>query len=168
MNRRALVIILLSWLAMVAWDFLLHGGLLACFYVADDAFLLPPLEAFQRIPLGYAAFLIIAVFIYWLLPRLELQDGRAAFVFGLKLGAFMWGAQMLALYSISTIQLDTALAWFLGQTFEMGVGAWVIFQGLQAESLKRLTWRVLAFLILSFILTIILQNVGLAPQIVNP
>ena len=56
MNRRAIGAILLSWLAMIGWDFLLHGGLLASFYVADDAFLLTPLAAFQRIPLGYAAF----------------------------------------------------------------------------------------------------------------
>ena len=110
--------------------------------------------------------MLIAILIYWLLPRFEINDWRAAFVFGLKLGAMMWGAQMLGLYSISTIQVDTALAWFAGQAFEMGVGALVIFQASQAESLKRLTWWVIAFFILAFILTILLQNVGLAPQII--
>jgi len=34
--------ILLGWLAMVGFDFFLHGGLLAGLYIQPDAFLLPP------------------------------------------------------------------------------------------------------------------------------
>lgn len=166
MNRRTIGIVLLAWLAMLAWDFLLHGGLLASFYVGDNAFLLVPLEAFQRIPLGYASFLLLAFLLNWLMPKFEIEDRKSAFAFGLKVAALTWGALLIGLYSISTIQLDTALAWFFGQAFEMGVAALVIYIGLRADSLKRLTWQVILFLILALIVTITMQNIGLAPQII--
>ena len=52
---------LLSWLAMIGVDFLLHAGLLASWYVEPHPFLLPPTAAFARIPLGYMSFLGLAV-----------------------------------------------------------------------------------------------------------
>ncbi len=166
MYKRVIGIVLLSWLAMIAWDFFLHGGLLAGFYVADSDFLLAPLEAFQRIPLGYVSFLLLALLLNWLLPYFEISGPKASFVFGLKIGAFIWGALLLGLYSISTIQLSTALAWFVGQSFEMGVGAYVIFLGSRAESLKKLTWQTIAFFLLAIVITLIMQNIGLAPQVI--
>jgi hypothetical protein len=51
---------LLSWLAMLGLDFFLHGGLLAAFWVQNSPFLLPPAQAFLRIPMGYAACLLLA------------------------------------------------------------------------------------------------------------
>jgi hypothetical protein len=46
---------LLSWLAMLGVDFFFHGGLLATLYQQPSPFLLPPSDAFRRIPLGHLA-----------------------------------------------------------------------------------------------------------------
>ncbi len=48
--KRPIPTILLAWFAMLGVDFLLHGGVLAAFYIRDSPFLLPPVEAFRRIP----------------------------------------------------------------------------------------------------------------------
>ena len=50
--RRLVFIGLLSWLSMLGVDFTLLGGLLAELYAQPSPFLLPPLDAFRRIPLG--------------------------------------------------------------------------------------------------------------------
>src|SRR5947209_7534433 len=58
-GQRLALISLLAWLAMIGLDFFLHGGLLAGLYTAPAAFLLPPAQAFSRIPLGYAGFFLL-------------------------------------------------------------------------------------------------------------
>jgi hypothetical protein len=167
MKKRIFGIVFLSWIAMIAFDFLLHGGLLASFYIGDSPFLLPPLIAFQRIPIGYASFFLTALLINWLMDRFELTSWQQAFTFGGKLAILMWGALLLGLYSISTIEPSLAIAWLFGQSFQMAIGATVIFLGKNSESLKRLTSWVIGFLLIAFVATILLQNIGLAPQIIN-
>ncbi len=51
---------LLAWVAMLGIDLLLHGALLAGWYARPHPFLPAPDDAFVRIPLGYAAFLVLA------------------------------------------------------------------------------------------------------------
>ncbi len=52
---------MIVWLAMLGVDFLLNGALFAGMYLHGGSFFLPPLEAFRRIPLGYLAFLVLAL-----------------------------------------------------------------------------------------------------------
>ena len=66
--KRPIPTVLLTWLAMLGFDFFLHGGLLASLYLTEDSFTLPPLEAFRRIPIGYFGFLFLAIFLVWVLP----------------------------------------------------------------------------------------------------
>ena len=54
-------VIVAAWLLSIAFDFLLHGGVLARLYLSDSPFLLPPESALARIPLGYLSFLILTV-----------------------------------------------------------------------------------------------------------
>jgi hypothetical protein len=117
--KRVALIIVLSWLAMIGVDFLLHGGVLAKFYVRPSPFLLPPKKALQLIPLGYLSFLLLAVLLVSLMNRLNVQGWRAGAVFGLKLGALLWGTVVLGLVSISTASVWLLLGWFLGQTGEL-------------------------------------------------
>ena len=92
----------LAWFAVLGFDFLLHGGLLARLYTEPSPFLLPPEDAFRLIPLGYVSFLIFEVFLIWLLIRLEIRGSKSGFLLGLKVGASVWGALALGLLSIST------------------------------------------------------------------
>lgn len=163
---RAIRVTGLAWVAMLGWDFLLHGGLLTSFYVAGDPVLLSPLEAFQRIPLGYASFLILAALLVWLMPRFELKEGRSAFGFGLKIGALLWGSFVLGLVSIVRFDILLGAGWFIGQTLGLGIGAAVVQQAAAASNLKRMTLFVVLFFILCASITIILQSTGLAPALI--
>ncbi|MCP4356848.1 MAG: hypothetical protein GY796_02375 [Chloroflexi bacterium] len=158
---------LLVWLAMIAVDFFLHGGLLASLYLEPGPFLLPPEQAFAFIPLGYLSFLLLAILLLWLMTRLGIQGWRNGLIFGLQLGGLIWGALMLGLLSISTIPAALAAGWFAGQTIELGVGGLVAGSGLAQNRLGRLALKVIGLIFGAFILTIILQNVGLAPAVVR-
>jgi hypothetical protein len=57
--KRLSAIALLSWLSLVGFDFFLHAGLLARLYIKPSPFLLPPMEAFIRIPFGYMSILLL-------------------------------------------------------------------------------------------------------------
>ena len=166
--KRPIAVTLLAWLAMLGWDLLLHGGRLAGFYVSDDPVLVSPSEAFQRIPLGYASFLLLAILLVWLMPRFDLSDGRAAFGFGFKLGALLWGAFILGLISIVRFDPVLGAAWFAGQTLELGIGALVVQRAAAAVSLRRPAWQVLGFIFVCVIITVMLQSLGLAPAVTIP
>lgn len=163
--KRPIPTVLLAWFAMVGLDFLLHGGLLAPFYIAENAFVLSPLEAFRRIPLGYAAILLTAVLLLWLVPHFSLGNWRQAFWFGLRLGVLLIGTQMLGLVSITTIEPALAGAWFASQTTLIILGAVVVQQANEADSLRWLTIKVVIFVLVAFIIVIALQSIGLSPAV---
>ena len=162
-NKRLIQTGLLSWFAMLGWDFLLHGGLLARFYVEESPFLLSPQVAFQRIPLGYFSFLLNAILLIWIMPRFELSSWKKSLTFGLTFGFFTWGTFIIGMVSISTIQIPLALAWIVGQTFEMGLGALVVHAGLNQASMRRVTFYVMVFVFTAFVMTIIMQSIGFVP-----
>ena len=64
----------LAWMAMLGVDLFLHAGLLAPLYDWDSPFLLEPMTAFVRIPVGYLAFLVLAAGLAWLLPDSALME----------------------------------------------------------------------------------------------
>ena len=119
----------LALLAVIGFDQFLHAGVLASWYARPSPFSLPPEEAFRLIPLGYISFLILIVLLVWLMPRLELVGWRVGMVFGLKIGALIWGALTLGLLSISTASPSLLLVWFLGQTAELGIAGMVLGSG---------------------------------------
>ena len=163
---RPIPTVLLAWLAMLGWDFFLHAGLLARFYIAESPFLLLPAQAFSRIPLGYAAFLLLAIALVWLMPRFQIASWQAAFAFGLKFGALVWGALLLGLLSITTIENPLAAAWFFGQVLELGIGAAVIYWAANRDSLRSLTWRLLIMMLALVLVTVVMQSMGLAPAVI--
>ncbi len=162
-QQRIIGVTLLAWLAVLGFDFFLHGGLLAELYAKPSPFLLPPIDAFQRIPLGYLSFLIFEILLIWLMLRLEIVGWRPGMIFGLQVGALVWGAMVLGLFSISTISVGLTAGWFFGQMVEAGIGGLVTGAGLVTQRPLRLTLYVILFVIITFIITIILQTIGLAP-----
>lgn len=157
-NKGLIYIALISWMSMLAFDFFLHGGLLAESYQQGDSFLLSPKEAFRRIPLGYLSFLILAFLLTWLMDRLAVSGGRQGWRFGLTLGLIFWGSFGLGLYSISTIRWQLLLGWWLGQAVELGIAGWLVGKALAGTMIRRLLWWVVGMMALSIALTVILQN----------
>lgn len=151
-----------AWMLSLGFDFLLHGGLLARLYARESPFLLDPLTAFQRIPAGYLAFLLLTVGLFWLFRRLDVEGWRAGAKTGVAAGLFVWGTLALGLWSITTARVDTLVAWTLGQGVELGLAGLVLGAGLAGTSMRRIWWRVGAAIAVCAVLTIVLQNVGWA------
>lgn len=161
--KRITLIIALCWFAMIGVDFLLHGGLLATFYVQPSPFLLPLEKAFRLIPLGYLSLLLLAVLLVWLMRRLDIRGWRDGLTFGLKLGALIWGAMVLGLLSISTASVGLLVGWWFGQTIELGIAGMFAGSGLGGARLTRLLMMVIGLIFLSLLITVVLQSTGIAP-----
>lgn len=152
-----------AWLLSVGFDVFLHAGLLAHLYARPSAFLLPAEDAFRRIPLGYATFLVLTVSLWWLFSRLDVKGGFTGLRLGIGIGLVLWGAWSLGLYSVSVAEGDLLVGWWLGQGVEMGLAGAVL--GAAAAGIRRRTlWtRVgIAWLLLAAT-TVLLQTLGLAP-----
>jgi hypothetical protein len=153
---------LLSWFSMIGFDFFLHAGLLSQVYSQPSPFLLPLDLAFAYIPIGYVSFLIFSIFLLWLMLKLKLQRWKQGFIFGLQVGSLTWGAFSLGLFSIATAPPTLLVAWFLGQTIELGIGGGVIGYGMTQRSLRRLFGQVVFFVFVSIVIAIVLQNIDFA------
>lgn len=163
--RRLVFIGLLSWLSMLGVDFFLHGGLLAKLYIQPSPFLLPPSDAFRLIPLGYLSFLLLNVLLLWLMVRLGLSGWRQGGAFGLRLGALIGGAGVLGLLSISTAELSLLVGSFIGQSVEMGIAGAIAGSGLAGKRLRTIFVSVVALILFLVVVTIAMQNMGLAPAV---
>lgn len=162
-KRRLVGVALLAWFAILGFDFFLHGGLLARLYAEQSSFLLPPEDAFRLIPLGYLAFLVFEIFVMWLMLRLNVSGWLSGMVFGLQVGAFVWGSLALGLLSISTASTGLMTGWFFGQTIEAAIGGMVTGAGLITDRPWRLMVYVIIFVVVAIIITVTLQSAGLAP-----
>ena len=160
---RAVSAVAAAWLLSVGFDLFLHGGLLARIYADPSPFVLPPEEAFRRIPLGYLAFLVLTVGLYWLLRRLAVRGSLAGLRYGAVAGAVVWGAMVVGLASISTATLPLLAGWWVGQTVELGLAGAVLGAAADGVSLKRI-WVIVAAAVVTLVaVTIALQSLGLAP-----
>ena len=151
---------LLAFLAVIGFDLFLHAGILANWYTKASPFLLPPEEAFRLIPIGYLSFLVLIAFLLWLMSKLAIVGWKSGLLFGLKVGALIWGALTLGLLSISTASPILLLGWFIGQTLELGLAGTVLGSGLATNRLRSLLVKVSVFFIVMVALTILLQNIG--------
>lgn len=152
-----------AWMLSIGFDLFLHGGVLARFYLEPSPFLLPPEEAFRRIPLGYLTFLGLTLALYWLLRRLGIRGSVDGFRYGAAAGAVVWGALTLGLFSITTATLSLLAGWWIGQTVELGLAGAVLGAAANRVSLKRI-WAIVAVAIVALVaVTVALQSFGLAP-----
>jgi hypothetical protein len=152
-----------AWILSLGFDVFLHGGLLARLYVEPHPFLLGPDEAFRRIPLGYLAFLVPTIGLYWLLRRLDVRGTIAGLRHGIAAGALVWGAFVAGLYSISTAALPLLAGWWIGQTLELGLAGAVLGAAANGVPMKRIWAIVTGAVIACAVATVVLQSIGLAP-----
>lgn len=158
---------LLSWVSMLGTDLLLHAGVLARLYADPGPFLLEPAQAFARIPIGYLSFLLLALLLTHLVLRLDIRSWRGGMLFGLALGASIWGALTLGLASISTATASLLAGWFVGQTIELGVAGAIVGAALQGVRTRRLWLLVAGWCVVAFAITVVMQNTGLAPALLT-
>jgi hypothetical protein len=158
-------VVLVVWLAMVGLDFVLNAAVFAGMYQVGGAFLLAPLEAFRRIPLGYLALLILAAGVVELAVRLGVATIADGVRLGAVSGAVLGAAWSLGLYSIATLSPQVALA-FAGIWFALlAVAGGVAAAGLQRSSLRGLTLRVVGIDVVAAIAVIALQSFGVLPTL---
>ena len=158
-------IILLSWLAFVGFDLFLHAGLLAFLYHEDSPAILSPLDAFYRIPIGYFAFFLYVAFLYWLIISMNFSLRNDIIKFSTIVGVFFSVSSTLAQFSILRVNEYLLLGWGIGLIIEFFICGIIIAYGLTGYSQKKLFYIVLLFDLLLFSITIIMQNVGLAPPL---
>jgi hypothetical protein len=115
-----------------------------------------------RIPIGYLAFLVLAIGLAWLLTRLEVERGRDGALVGAALGAVLWGALVLGLWSISTADPALLAGWWVGQTVELAVGGHVIGSILGGARLRRVAGWVGLVLAVGAVSAVVLQTIGYA------
>lgn len=156
-------LIVSAWLLSLGIDFLLHGGVLARLYIRESPFLLPAESAFARIPIGYFTFLVLTVSLWWLIGVIGTMGGFRGFKTGLFAGAVTWGALVLGLYSITTAPADLLVAWWVGQSIELGAAGAVIGAGRKMAARKRIYMTVAILIIGCLVVTVVLQTLGWAP-----
>lgn len=121
-----------AWLVFVVIDFLAHAVILAGWWRATEAYWLPPMELFQRIPFGYGAFAIFVGTMTWLLVRLRGPRPRAAeaLTFGALAGLLAGAGSVMAAYSILRMPASALLVWTLSTVIEAtgaaGAAAWTL------------------------------------------
>lgn len=158
-SKRFCLAVILGWLATLGVDFFLHGGLFKDFYLTSSAFLLPLDIAFKRIPLGYISFLIATGYLAWLIFRINVTDFYHGFLVGLLFGVAIWGSLLLGLYSITTIDAELAIAWFVGQSFELGVSGGLIGWVSAARSYRGPATITVLIVVLGLTGGVVLQNI---------
>jgi len=159
-NRgQALQVSGLGMITAVGFDFFLHAGLLSGVYSAGGAFLLPVEVAFRRIPFGYAAIAIQVLLLTWLMLKIHVTGWKNGLTFGFALGALIWGAEALGLYSVTTVPPGLLSGWFFGQSIELGFAGMVIGSGFAAASIRGLMIKVGLFFLACIVSGVVLQNV---------
>jgi hypothetical protein len=160
---RMMLSVAAAWVLSLGFDVFLHAGLLARLYAKPSPFLLEPEEAFRRIPLGYLAFLILTLTLYWLFRRLDVRGASAGLRYGAAAGVVVWGAFAAGLYSISTVALPLLASWWVGQAIELGLAGAVLGAAANGVPLRRIWAMVMIAVVACVAVTIVLQSLGLAP-----
>jgi hypothetical protein len=160
---KRLRVALLVWLAMLGLDFVLNGALFARMYRDGGPFFLAPIEAFHRIPLGYAAFLILGIGIVEIAYRLRSAGPADGIRLGVALGAALAAIWSLSLFSIASVHAEVALAFAFIWLALLLMGSVVAAVGLAQASLRRLAVKVVVFDLLCVVTVVALQSFGVVP-----
>jgi hypothetical protein len=155
-----LVAVAVAWLAMIAVDFVVFGGLFAgALEGADDPAVLTPEQLFTRIPAGYASFLLEVLLLWWLLrasPGAGVASGART---GAGAGLLFASAVVLGLWSFSTVPVLALTLWWATLLLQfLAAGAILAAAGTPHWRQVR-TWALVGSAAL-FAAGIVLQNLG--------
>jgi hypothetical protein len=150
---------------MLGLDLLLNAALFARMYQDAGTFMLAPTEAFRRIPLGYLAFLILAIGVVEFMYRLRVTRLIDGVRVGLLIGAVLAATWSLGLYSIASLSAQVAFAFAAIWWTLVVLGSGVAATGLGQTSLRGLALRVAAFDVVCIAIVIVLQSFGVVPTV---
>jgi hypothetical protein len=149
--------IVLAWIGAIAIDFLLNAGVFASFFASGDSFLLPPSQAFLRIPAGYASLflltLVLAVLIYRGKEMRAIEGMRMGLLYGTATSLVL----VLGLWSITTAPPAFLAIWFLDQILEMTAAGTIIASARRTLS-RRITMLIIVGALACFFVGVTLQN----------
>ncbi len=156
----------LAWLTTVAVDFFFYGGVFAFLFERDDPYVLATDQLFARIPAGYASFAIEVLALGWLLSRLQTGNWRDGARVGAAAGAVVGGALLLGFWSVAATSGALLASWWVVLTVQMAAAGAVLGAAVGVPRRRLARWVVVVALLL-LVATVIMQNVGVAPQLID-
>jgi hypothetical protein len=153
----------LAWFMTVAVDFFFYGGVFAFLFQRDDPHLLTTQQLFARIPAGYVSFAIEVLALGWLLSQLQTRHWRDGARAGAIAGAVVGGALLLGFWSVAATSGALLVSWWVVLTVQMAAAGAVLGAAVRVP-LRQLVRRVVVVALVLLLVTIILQNVGIAPS----
>ncbi len=152
--------IALAWLAAIGIDFLAYGGVFSGFFAEGDPAVLTPDQLFQRIPAGYASFLVEILLLFWLMRRSSVTGPTSAARLGASLGLGFGAALVLGVWSFSPASLALLLSWWFVLVVQMSLEGWVLAAWLAGD--RRKVQTMVALIVGgSVIAGVVIQNAGL-------
>ena len=164
-RKRLVQVIALSWFAVIGLDFLLNAGLFAPFYRFDLPGFLSPMKMFQRIPLGYASYLVQNILLGWMMVRIGVMGGKAGAIFGAKFGVLIGGAGLLGWLSLFSYPALMLSCWAVFYALAATLAGMVIGSGLAAQRLRPMVLRLVAFFVICILCAVVMQSLGLVPAV---
>lgn len=151
--------IVLAWLAAIGIDFLAYGGVFAGLFADGDPTVLTSSQLFQRIPAGYASFLVEIVLLVWLMQRTSTTEPTGAVRLGGLVGLGFGAALVLGVWSFSPTSVALLVSWWLVLVMQMSFAGWVI--ATWSGGKRRIVRTVVALVIVgSVIAGVVIQNIA--------
>jgi len=117
----------LAWLATIAIDFFVFGGVFAgLLEEASSEAVLSPEALFRRIPAGYASFLLEVLLLAWLLRATGSRGVTSGARTGLGAGSLFATAVVLGLWSFTTVPVIVLMAWWLTLILQLAAAGAVL------------------------------------------
>ena len=160
--RRLIIITLLSCLSQIGIDLFLGGGLFSKLWLESNGLFLPPEKMLKLIPLGYLSFLISSSLLVWLMVGLAISGWKQGTLFGLKIGGIISSAGALGIASVFPVKPVHVIVLLFVGIIQNSIAAMVIGSGLGGARLGRLFVKVIVLVLISAILVLIMQILGMA------
>ena len=149
-----------AWLVFLTIDFLAHATLLRSIWEPGHPALKAKEDLFSFIPLGYLSFLILTLLVGWLYKRIFGSEGSAikGLLFGAAFGILFAFSTGLGWYSFLSLPLDIVIWASLVYFVELAAVGLVFGLLMHPVSVRKRIWLLTGFVILSFVIAIVLQN----------
>ena len=100
-----------AWLFTIAVDFFIFGGLFSGLFETEHPAVLSEQQLFERIPAGYLTFLLKIGLLAWIFRYRRPATPLEGALLGAGLGAVLGAADLLGIWSFSTVPLAILAVW---------------------------------------------------------
>jgi len=160
-RKRFYKTIFFSWLVFLGIDFLFHAGLFQSLWKEPLPAFLPEKELYNRIPFGYASFLLLTCLLGFL--YIKVYNNKVArkelFLFAVIVAILFAAINFLSLYSFTTIPLKQLAVFNLAYFIEIIIVVYTINKGICSDNFKRFVYSCLLLFFATIIFGILFQNI---------